>query len=129
MKKQFTANFSALLLFFCLWGSHLALAQSGSISGKITNASTNEALIGGTVQVVGTTLGTVTDVEGNYRLAGVPAGKSIRLLIKNVGYKDKEISITLNASENKVLDIAMEEAELFLDDVVVTGLAVQTKQK
>jgi TonB-linked SusC/RagA family outer membrane protein len=129
MEKQFTANFSALLLFFCLWGSHLALAQSGSISGKITNASTNEALIGGTVQVVGTTLGTVTDVEGNYRLAGVPAGKSIRLLIKNVGYKDKEIAVSLSTGENKTLDITLEEAELFLDDVVVTGLAVQTKQK
>lgn len=61
---------AALLLLF----GNAALAQR-TVTGKVTDAETGEALIGATVSVVGTTRGSVTDIDGNYTV-GVPEGST-----------------------------------------------------
>jgi TonB-linked SusC/RagA family outer membrane protein len=104
-------------------------AQSGTISGKITNAADEEPLVGATVQVKGTTIGTATDIRGQYQLTGVPVGKSVMLIIRSIGFKEKEVAVSLVANETKTFDFSLESADLYLEDIVVTGLAVQTKQK
>ena len=43
-------------------------AQTGSVQGKITDASTGEGLIGATIIIQGTTTGTITDLSGNFIL-------------------------------------------------------------
>jgi TonB-linked SusC/RagA family outer membrane protein len=121
MKKNFT-----LLILFLVLAIGVSFAQTATLSGKVLD--NGEPVIGATVQIKGTTLGTITDVEGNYLIAQVPA-KSLVLVIRSVGYKEQEQSISLNAGENKTLDISLEAASLDLDAIVVTGLSVNLREK
>jgi hypothetical protein len=61
------------LVLFTLFPSAL-WAQAGGIKGKVTDKKTGEFLVGTTVMIEGTTIGTVTDFDGNYVLEGVPDG-------------------------------------------------------
>ena len=101
-------------------------AQTATISGKIT--SQGEALPGVSVQVVGTVDGTVTSLDGNYKLS-VGAGKAIVIKASSIGYKDAQSTITLNAGENRTLNFVLEEGSKFLEEVIVTGLSINAKQK
>ncbi len=110
-------------------GGGLVQAQTGILVGKVTHVTNNEALVGATLQIKGTTLGTAVDVDGNYRLSGVPAGRTLTMIVRNIGFKEKEQAISVAEGETKTFDIALEAADLYLEDIVVTGLAVQVKQK
>jgi len=81
---------------------------SGTIRGKIMDASTGEALIGANVFLTGTTTGTITDFDGNFSLAGIPAGM-VSVTASYVSYetmvfRDVEVSagdvVVLNANLN-----------------------------
>lgn len=92
---------------------NFAFAQR-TLSGKVTDKSNGEALIGANILVVGTGSGTVTDFDGSYTLE-VPAGAT-ELEISYTGYTTQKITIG-NAT---TLDIVLEAGQL-LDEVVVTG--------
>ncbi len=77
-------NYVAVL---CLLLLPVALfAQSGKISGKVTDLETREPLIGATVKIVGTTMGASTDINGNFVILNVPVG-SQTLECNYIGYK------------------------------------------
>ena len=62
-----------LLLLGLLPG--VALAQNtGALTGRVTDAQTGETLIGANVVITGTTLGAATNIDGEYRINGVPVG-------------------------------------------------------
>jgi hypothetical protein len=63
------------------------MAQTGGVKGKIVDNG-NEALIGANVVVKGTTIGTITDVDGNYIIQNIPAGE-ITLLASFIGYNPR----------------------------------------
>ena len=79
-------------------------------------------MIGVSVLVKGTTIGTVTDFDGNYTLE-VPSGKNI-LEISYIGYKTKEITI----GNNSLINIKMEPDTQALDEVVVIGYGTVKKR-
>jgi uncharacterized lipoprotein YajG len=58
-----------LLLTTCLLWSASIYAQSINVSGKVTDAQSGEALPGVSISIKGTTLGTITDVEGKYTIS------------------------------------------------------------
>ena len=93
---------------------HLAVAQTKPVvvTGKVSTLS--EPLIGATVFEIGTTSGTVTDVNGNFSLQ-VPTGATIR--ISFIGYVPQEIKIDSSID----LDIILEEDENQLEELVVIG--------
>ena len=91
------------------------------ITGKITDAETGEALVGATVQVKGTTIGTVTDLDGNFTLS-IPDDAET-LLISYVGFQTTEISIGAQSS----FDITLASDADTLGEVVVVGYGVQKK--
>ncbi|MDH4158057.1 MAG: TonB-dependent receptor [candidate division Zixibacteria bacterium] len=66
-------------------------AVTGKITGQITDVETKEALIGVTVSVMGTNLGAITDLDGNYIILNVPVGDYV-LSISAVGYATLEVS-------------------------------------
>ncbi|MCH2085090.1 MAG: carboxypeptidase-like regulatory domain-containing protein, partial [Saprospiraceae bacterium] len=105
------------LLFF----ANVALAQF-TVKGTITDAN-QEPLIGVSILVKGTTVGTVTDLNGNYTL-DVP-GESATIEFSYTGFGGQ--SIEVSPSNNKV-DIIMKEDIAKLDEVVVTGLASSIKR-
>ncbi|MBQ4286195.1 MAG: carboxypeptidase-like regulatory domain-containing protein, partial [Bacteroidales bacterium] len=83
-----------------------ALAQN-RVSGTVTDAASGETLIGVSVYVENTTIGTATDLDGRYEIS-VPEGKNI--VFDYVGYK----SVTQPVAGRSVIDVALEEDTTFL---------------
>ena len=97
-----------------------AVAQR-TVSGTILDDA-GDALIGANVVVKGTTVGTVTDIDGTYALQ-VPDGYST-LVITYTGYDTQEIEMGVS----NVLDVTM-SAGVQLSEVVVTGLGIKKEKK
>lgn len=83
------------------------------VTGVITDAETNEPLIGATVVAVGSQTGTVTDVNGNYSL-NLPAGTTM-VEVSYTGYTTESFEVT-----GDLLNVALSSG-LALDEVVVVG--------
>ena len=118
MRKAFTL-FALLLALLSMQAS----AQDRTITGKVISTKDNLGIPGVSVVVVGTTIGTVTDIDGNYKLNVPSTAKTIRL--SSVGMKIKEID--LSASNN--IDVTLEEDIMKLDEVVVTALGISKEAK
>ena len=86
MNKK-TLLFLSLLALLTPWA---AFAQSLTVSGRVISSDDGYGLPGVTIQVKGTTTGTVTDLDGNYSLN---ADSQDVLVFSFVGYKTKEIAI------------------------------------
>lgn len=111
----------ALLLFVLIGSSLLATAQTGSITGTITDSKTKEPIIGGSVLVQGTQIGTSTDLEGKFSIKNLKVG-TYSLQVSYVGYKTAIVpDVVVEAT--KVTDIVfeIEEESGTLEEVVITG--------
>lgn len=111
--------------WFCLmcllvFGSNIAFSQNSKISGVVTD-SNGEPLIGVNVVVKGTDNGTITDVNGSYKLE-VPL--SATLVFKYIGYMDK----TVDAKQGVIINVVMKEDMQSLDEVVVVGYGTVRKR-
>ena len=95
------------------------LGTEGSVSGVVLDEE-GEPLIGCSVMVVGTSLGTVTDVNGRYSIA-LPRGKS-QLRFAYVGYLSQTSSVN-----GSTLNVRMKEDSAALQEVVVIGYGVSKK--
>ena len=115
MGKQF------LLLLTFLFIPFSVFAQTRTIEGSVTDAQTGEAIIGATVNIKGTTKGTITDMNGFFSLEDV-TGEDI-LVISFVGYETMEIAVEDRTNFDVQLDLDLTE----LDEVVVVGYGVQKK--
>jgi hypothetical protein len=89
----------------------------GMVKGKITDAETGEPLIGTNIVVKGTNTGVVADVNGNYSVE-IPQGYNI-LSFSFIGYKSQEVQVN-----SGIINIAMSQDELALEEVVVVGYGV-----
>lgn len=94
--------------------------QQKAVSGKVTNAS-GEPVPGVTVVVKGTTIGTITDIDGTYTLTSVSTGST--LLFSFVGMRTHEIYFDGQA----VINVAMEEETIGIDEVVAIGYGTMKK--
>ena len=92
-----------------------------AVSGTISDAKTGEPLVGTSVFVKGTFVGTTTDDRGTYSLDASPGDV---LVVAYIGYKTQEIVVG-----EGVLDIALETDVLRQDEVIVTGLATTVKRR
>ena len=100
-----------LLSFFTL----SLYAQQVKLTGTVTSAGDNEPMIGVTIMVKGTTNGTVTDFDGNYTLADVPANSTV--VFSMIGYKTQEIKV----NNRTQINVVMAEDVEALEEVVVIG--------
>ncbi|MBK0383102.1 TonB-dependent receptor [Pedobacter sp. SD-b] len=105
-----------ILLFLLVIGFTLsaAFAQTRLITGKVTDSTTGETLIGVSVTVVGTKTGTQTDVNGNY---SIKAASGSTLTFTYIGFKVKSVKI----SEQKTLNVILENDSQLLNEVVAIG--------
>ncbi|MGQ7868634.1 SusC/RagA family TonB-linked outer membrane protein [Sunxiuqinia sp. sy24] len=111
---------SICLLTALVLVSSFTFAQR-SISGKIAEEATGEPLPGATILVPGTTIGTVSDFDGNYLLE-VPAG-SEKLQFSMIGFEKQIIDIT----GLEVINVMMATETTALNEVVVTGYSTQSR--
>lgn len=111
----------ALLLFVFMSSSFLAVAQTGSISGTITDAKTKEAIIGGSVLIQGTQIGTSTDLEGNFAIKNLKPG-TYTLQISYIAYQTAIVpDIVVEVDKISDIKIEMQEEAGTLEEVVITG--------
>lgn len=115
--KTSVSNY-VLLCFFALLTSMTAIAQK-SIKGTISDSS--GPLPGANIIVKNTSNGTQTDFDGNFTLNNV--NNSDILVISFLGYKTKEVTV----GNQTTLNIALEEDNQSLDEVVVVGYGTQRK--
>ena len=119
MKKQLL-----LIVLFVFIGASTLLAQIRVITGTVTSSVEGEGPIAGvSVTVVGTTLGTYTDMAGKYSL-NVPENART-LTFSFIGMKTREEEI----GGRSVIDVALDQDLLNLDEVIVTGVAAGTPKK
>ena len=115
IRMQLVCLFSMLLLFFPVE----LFAQQGTITGKVVDER-GESVIGATVMVKGSTDGTITDLDGNFKING-KVGTTIT--VSYVGYAPLEVNITKLTGNRFV----MKEDSKTLDEVVVVGMGTQKR--
>lgn len=101
--------------------SPVAMSQSLSVTGSVTDKNNQEPIIGASVLVEGTTNGTITNADGEFTLSGVPSGGTI--VVSYIGYTTQRIAVNGKTR----LTIALAEDTEMLDEVVVVGYGVQKK--
>jgi TonB-linked SusC/RagA family outer membrane protein len=111
-----------LIALFAFMGMQL-FAQTKTITGKVTVLADGTSLPGVAVVVKGTTIGTVTDLDGNYSLEVPSDAESLQFMF--VGMKTKEAII----GNQTVIDVTMEEDFLNLEEVIVTGYSTVEKNQ
>ena len=115
MKQRLTMLLAATLLMV-----GTALAQT-KVNGTVVSQEDNEPVIGVSVLVVGTNIGTVTDANGKFSLT-VPAGKS-QLRFTYVGMETLEVSARPN------MRIVLRNGDTNLDEIVVTAMGIKRSAK
>ena len=114
-------KYALTLLCLILGGVHTAFGQDRQISGQITSANDGSTYPGVTVMVPGTTIGTISDLDGNYTI--VVPDNATELEYKYIGMK----SVTVFIDDRSSIDVQMEEDILGLEEVVVIGYGRQLK--
>lgn len=107
-----------LVALACLIGVQV-FAQN-SVTGKVVD-SKGDPVVGAGVQVKGTSLGVVTDLDGSF---SIKVGENETLVISSIGYKTEEIAVGKRSNFN----IILKEDTLFLDEVVVVGYGTARKR-
>lgn len=97
-------------------------AQNNTIKGVVLDAVTKEAIIGANVVVKGTTIGTATDMDGNFEFMG-PVNST--LVVSYVGYMEKEVLFTGSIP----LEILMEDDSFLLGEIVAIGYGSQRRKE
>lgn len=96
---------------------------TGRIVGRIIDASTGQGLSEVGVQIVGTTLGTMSGVEGRYAVPNIPAG-TVTIQVRRLGYAPKSVTgILLNAGQTLEQNITMQTSTVQLQVVQTTATA------
>lgn len=120
MKNNFTKAHLLLWMMFFFSGSMMA---QFTVSGEIKDI-TDDPLIGVSVVVKGSAIGTTSDIDGRFRLE-VPSDPVI-LVFSYTGFASEELEVS--SSNSTALSIVLEEGITQLDAIVVTGLATSIKR-
>ena len=96
-----------------------AFAQKGSIKGRVYDAKTNQALEFASILVQGTSIGSTSDLDGNYIFTGIEPGFK-RLVISLVGYQTTvSAEIQVQGNQTTFIDIPVVETAVQLKEVTV----------
>lgn len=110
-----------LLSLSVLLASSFILYGQRTITGQVTDATDGTALIGATIIIKGTTVGTVTDLEGNYSL-NISSPEDI-LSFQYMGYETYEVT----AGDQVVINVTLQPSIEEIEEIVVTGYGTVRK--
>ncbi len=124
MQKSYLRHFlCSFLLGVCFT---LSYGQKGSISGTVTDEK-NETIPGVSVVLQGTTQGSATDMNGQYKISGIQPGKYI-ISGSFIGYTTVTKEINVAADENVVLNFTLKEDVMLLNEAVAIGYGTVQKK-
>lgn len=118
-----------MLTLWALWQPADVAGQatsSGTIAGRVTDASSGQPVPAAQISIVGTTTGTITSAEGEYTLRGAPTG-NIALRILRVGYSEQRQSETVSAGQTTTLNVSLTSVPVSLSAVVSTATGMQRR--
>ncbi|MDH5804624.1 MAG: TonB-dependent receptor plug domain-containing protein, partial [Gemmatimonadota bacterium] len=105
-----------------------AMAQSGTVTGRVLNTATGQGIGAVRISVEGTRLATQTRPTGEFTLTGVPVGQQ-RVVAQGIGYSTvvSEVVVTLNQPVE--VNFQLNELVFSMDEIVVTGTAGQARRR
>ena len=119
---------SSLALYGAL-SADPALGQSaGTIDGTVVDAADGQPIVGTQVFIEALSIGAITDTEGQYSIANVPAG-SHELSARIVGYLTATEDVTVSDGQVATVDLRLNFTALELDELVVTGTSAQVSAR
>ncbi len=120
----------ALLLVLAIVSPFALAAQqaTGTVSGRVTDASIGRGLPDVAVLVTGSRLGTLTGPNGEYTISGVPVGART-LTVRRIGYQATTETVTVVPGATATADIALHVSAVNLSEVVVTGTGTATEKR
>ncbi|RZS95806.1 TonB-dependent receptor [Cecembia calidifontis] len=114
-----------LLLSMYMVSTIVLAAQDLSINGKVLDKNTNAPLPGVTVFIPELNRGTVTDLDGSFKITAIPSG-NITLQVSFVGYST--LIKTIRPGSDRNLVFVLEETATNIDEVVVSGAYIMSKE-
>lgn len=102
--------------------------SSGTVLGRIVDASTGAPVEGAQVSVVGSTPSTLANADGRYTLVGVAPGER-QLRVVHIGFEQVTRTITVTAGSPTTLDVSLSPSALDIDGIVVTATGQQTLRR
>ncbi|MGH7562081.1 MAG: SusC/RagA family TonB-linked outer membrane protein [Gemmatimonadales bacterium] len=124
--RSFTRR--SLLAVGLVAASAATLAAQGVVVGRVTDQANGSGLVGARVVVVGTSLTTMTNAEGRYRLTGMPTG-AMQVRASQIGYASATKTVTVDAATQGTVDFVLVLTPYSLDDVVVTATGDMAKRE
>ncbi len=121
--KTYTIMKTKIWVLIALVFGIFAFTTQRTIKGKVLSASDGSALSGVMVAVKGTSIGTQTDVNGDFQLT-MPAG-SEKLIFSYIGYKSQEIKV----GQDSIITVKLEDDTQALQEVVVVGYSTQQRRE
>jgi len=122
MKTKYARASRFILSAVCLSAVLLPLpsygANTGTVKGKIIDKSDGEGVYGASVNIAGTTIGTATDMNGNFTLQNVPA-KSQKISISIVGYSPASQVINVSSDKTTEVNLKLGQTTIMASEVVV----------
>lgn len=103
-----------------------AQAQQGTITGRVTDAATNQPIAAAQVAVIGTNQGTQTSTDGQYTLRGITPGQ-VEVRVLRLGFAELRKAVTVTAGQSATLDFAMNAVAMTLNPVVTTATGQQRR--
>jgi TonB-linked SusC/RagA family outer membrane protein len=102
-----------------------AAAQStGTVTGRVLDAATQQPLVGAQISIGGTGLGGLAGNDGTFRIANVPAGTHA-VRAQMIGYSSQETRVTIAAGQTATANFTLATSAISLDAIVVTGTSGQ----
>ena len=119
---MFRQNKSTFLLALFLYAGSLFAQKTNSVSGKVIDALRSEALIGATIQIEGTSLGTATDANGLFNITGIVA-EEVLIKVAFIGYEPYSLRHNFAKTPAPVFRIKLQPSTLSLAEVQIEGKA------
>ncbi|NNE27466.1 MAG: TonB-dependent receptor, partial [Saprospiraceae bacterium] len=106
----------SLAVLFC----SIAMIAQSTVTGKLVDASNDEALIGASIMVKGTSTGALTDIDGMFKIMNLEDG-TYTLVMSYVGYNDMTSKVTVDGGNVDLGSVKMTAGGIGLESVVITG--------
>ncbi|MBN2669456.1 MAG: TonB-dependent receptor [Bacteroidales bacterium] len=107
------------LLFIIIFIPVVSIAQTGSLKGKVFDQSNNEAIPFANILIKGTSIGTTSDLDGNFIITGIPLGYK-KVEVSFLGYQTKlSQDVLISRSKTPFIEIGLAPQESLINEVVV----------
>ena len=128
LRYRISGPIAALPLMIVVSGASGLAAQTGAVTGVVTDATSGQPLDGARVSLAGTRISALTASDGRYLLGSAPAGtQTVKVVIFGYGTREREVTVTLGSTLRA--DFRLEVSGVDLDQPVTAGAGLSERRK